>query len=182
MTFCKSCLCILFFLWGATVKAQNNDNMAYQNVKSTNFYEPANYQSLLNRLDNIQPNSERKWGQMTVAQMLHHLNLAIGSGLGFYDLPDDSNLMSRTVNQFMVLEVLQRFPIGTQTAQPLKVVADDFDFEKEKKELRSILEKAYQTKSNDDWGRHTYFGRMSRKAWGKLIMIHCNHHFQQFSN
>jgi Protein of unknown function (DUF1569) len=156
--------------------------MEYKKVNSTNFYDPSNYQSLLHRLENIQPDAPRKWGQMNVSQMLHHLNLAIGSGLGNYTLPDNSNLLTRTMNQYLILNVLQHFPIGTKTAKPLKVVEDNFDFEQEKKELRGTLERAFQTKSDNDWGRHTYFGRMSRAAWGKLIMIHCNHHFQQFGN
>jgi Protein of unknown function (DUF1569) len=134
------------------------------------------------RLDNIKPNAERKWGTMTVSQMLHHLNLAIGSGIGFYDLPDNSNIITRTVNQFMILNVLKKFPMGTETAKPLKVIDDNYDFETEKKLLKEILQKGFQTKTNADWNKHTYFGKMTRKAWGKLIMIHCNHHFQQFSN
>jgi hypothetical protein len=156
--------------------------MIYNKVTSTDFYNSTKYQSLLTRLDNLKADSERKWGTMTSSQMLHHLNLAIGSGIGYYNLPDNSNLISRTVNQFMVLNVLKRFPMGTQTAKPLKVVEENYDFETEKKQLKDILTKAFQTKTNDDWSKHTYFGKMSRKAWGKLIMIHCNHHFQQFSN
>ncbi len=171
----------LILLTTPSTKAQNK-KMEYQKVTSTNFYDIKNYQALLKRLDKIDTNSERKWGSMTTAQMLHHLNLAIGSGIGYYDLPDNSNLLSRTVNQFMVLNMLKRFPIGTKTAIPLKVENNEFDFEKEKKQLREILSKAFQTKTNKDWRKHTYFGKMSKKDWGKLIMIHCNHHFQQFSN
>ena len=156
--------------------------MEYKKVTSTDFYASANYTSLLERLDKIQTNSERKWGEMTVSQMLHHLNLAIGSGLGYYILPDNSNFITRTVNQFLILNVLKRFPMGTATAAPLKVATGNFDFETEKSLLKEILTKAYQTKTNEDWGKHTYFGKMTREAWGKLIMIHCNHHFQQFSN
>ncbi|MEI7587556.1 DUF1569 domain-containing protein [Runella sp.] len=156
--------------------------MQYQKVTSTDFFNSTSYASIMERLDHIQPNSERQWGSMTVAQMLHHLSLAIGSGLGYYNLPDTSNVITRTVNQFLILDVLKRFPMGTKTAPPLKVASDDFDFETEKTQLKEILTKAYQTQTDEAWGKHTYFGNMSRKDWGKLIMIHCNHHFQQFSN
>ncbi len=177
----KKILLILLTLNCLTTNAQNK-KMEYSKVTSTDFYASVNYQSLLLRLDKIQPNSEKKWGEMTVSQMLHHLNLAIGSGLGYYSLPDNSNLMTRTVNQFLILNALKKFPIGAKTATPLKVETDNFDFETEKKQLKEILIKAYQTKTNEDWGKHTYFGKMTKKAWGKLIMIHCNHHFQQFSD
>lgn len=175
-------LLVLLTLNGLILNAQNQEKMKYKKVTSTDFYTSKNYESLLERLDKIQANSERKWGEMNVSQMLHHLNLAIGSGIGYYNLPDNSNLMTRTANQFLILNVLKKFPMGTKTATPLKVETNNFDFETEKKLLIEILIKAYQTKTNEDWGKHTYFGKMTRKAWGKLIMIHCNHHFQQFSN
>lgn len=153
----------------------------YQKTNSTDYYDPENFKSILGRLEKIQPDSERKWGSMTVSQMLHHLNLAIGSCVGYYDLPDVSNFISRGIIRLLILNVLKRFPRGAQTAKTLKVSAE-FDFDTEKKLLKEILTKAYNTKTNEDWMPHTYFGKMSREEWGKLIMIHCNHHFQQFSN
>ncbi len=156
-------------------------NMEYIKVKSTNFYDTTNYKEIVNRLDSISFSSERKWGAMSVSQMLHHLNLAIGSGLGYYKLADKSNFITRSLNKFMILNVLKKFPRNTKTASTLKVI-ETFDFETEKKLLFEILSKAFATKVNSDWQRHTYFGKMTRKQWGKLIMIHCNHHFQQFNN
>lgn len=155
--------------------------MKYNNVKRTNYFDPAHYQQLINRLDSLTPAAERRWGQMNVAQMLHHLNLSIGSGLGYYPLPDESNWISRGVGQYLILNVLKKFPKGTQTVTPLRV-DEEFDFETEKKQLREILIKAYTTTTDEAWGKHTYFGKMSRQAWGKLILIHCHHHFQQFSH
>ncbi len=168
---------LIFFCSLFTLNAQN---MKYQKIKG-DFYKESDYQKLIERLDKITPESQRKWGKMTVSQMLHHLNLAIGSGLGEYTLSDESNFISRGFNQFLILNILKRFPTNTKTAKPLKVI-EQFDFEVEKQKLKEILAKAYHTKSDNDWGRHTYFGEMTRKNWGKLIMIHCNHHFQQFGN
>lgn len=153
--------------------------MKYTKVESTDFYHPIHYQRLSARLHQIQPDAQRHWGDMTVSQMLHHLNVAIGSGLGYYTLPDVSNFVSRNLHPFLILRVLRQFPMGTRTAAPLEVTGE-FDFETEKRTLKEILDKAYHTTSDQDWGRHTYFGPMSRRAWGRLIMIHCHHHFQQF--
>lgn len=181
MTLLKSTISIFLISITLMTNAQNSKKINYQKISSTNFYDSINYTALLKRLDAISNTSERKWGEMNASQMLHHLNLAIGSGIGYYTLPDVSTIMSRGFNQFMILNVLKKFPMETQTAKPLKVT-EIYDFETEKKRLKEILAKAYATKTNNDWSGHTYFGKMSRKAWGKLIMIHCNHHFQQFSN
>jgi hypothetical protein len=153
--------------------------MKYQKVNNTNFFDPENYAALINRLDSIQPNAKSKWGTMNVTQMLHHLNLAIGSGLGFYELPEKSSVLSRGFIQFVVLNVLKRFPRSAKTPSPLEV-KDEYNFEVEKAQLKKVLSKAFATESDVDWGKHTYFGSMTRSDWGKLIIIHCNHHFQQF--
>jgi hypothetical protein len=171
-----------FAFGNKTTHHGKNMKIKYQKVTSTDFYQSANFDAMMARLEHIQPNANRLWGQMSVEQMLHHLNLAIGSGLRYYTLPDESNLMSRTVTPFLILNVLQRFPISVSTSKPLIVSESGLDFEQEKAQLAAILIKAFSTKTDADWGRHTYFGQMSRIAWGKLIMIHCNHHFQQFGN
>jgi hypothetical protein len=152
----------------------------YKKVPSTHFYAAHNYQHISARLQAIGPDAQRQWGRMTVTQMLRHLNLAIGGGLGYYNLPDKSNVLTRTVVKYLLLHRLQRFPKGATTPRPLVVTDDGLDFDREKQQLQAILDKAFGTKMDTEWGHHPYFGKMKRADWGKLIMIHCNHHFQQF--
>ena len=155
--------------------------MKVQKADSLDFYDEKVFRSILSKLENINPDSLRQWGKMEVAQMIHHLNVAIGSGLGYYDLPDSGNFFTKSFNKWMILSVLKRFPAGSKTASTLKVISA-FDFDTEKQQLKEILEKAYQTKTDSDWSAHTYFGQLTRTQWGRLIVIHGNHHFQQFSN
>lgn len=54
------------------------------------------------RIESVTLQSARQWGAMNVDQMLHHLNLACGGSLGFYDLPDESNLATRTVGKWLL--------------------------------------------------------------------------------
>lgn len=114
---------------------------------------------------------------MTVDQMLYHLNLAIGSGLGYYTLPDKSTWMTRTIHQWVIFRLLKRFPISVKTPTSLEVTSPNWDFEAEKQQLKDILN---QITSDADWSAHPYFGTMTRETWGRLVVIHCNHHFQQF--
>lgn len=148
-------------------------------VHRLDFYAQANYQSSVKRLQALQPETKAQWGSMTVAEMLHHLNLAIGSGLGYFQLEDSSNFLSRSLFKFMVLRVLKKFQKNTGTLEPLRSQGS-FDFTTERNLLEEILEKGFQTREDSDWHPHTYFGRMSRKDWGRLIVIHCDHHFRQF--
>jgi len=68
---------------------------------------------------------------MTVAQMLHHLNLACGGSLGFYDLPDESYLVSRTVFRWILVDWYPAQPVGLRLPKGFKIPHDaafDFDF------------------------------------------------------
>ena len=53
------------------------------------FFTEAKLHEFRDRALRITPANPRQWGTMTVAQMLHHLNLACGGSLGFYELPDE---------------------------------------------------------------------------------------------
>lgn len=145
------------------------------------FYKSENYNQLIQRLDSLSADAQPKWGKMTVNQMLHHLVKAIGCGLGYYNLPDQSNLMTQNVVKFVVFNVLKGFPKNAATPKVF-VSEEQYNFEAEKRQLKDILKKAYQTTSDNDWGSHTYFGKLNRREWGRLIMIHCDHHFKQFGS
>jgi Protein of unknown function (DUF1569) len=152
---------------------------SYPKIKDTNFFNLENYTLLLHRLESLTPNAPRQWGTMNPAQMLRHLNMAIGSGLGYFELANRSNFLSRTLVKYLILNVIRKFIPGTKTPSTL-VVNGNYDFEMEKKLLKEILQKAYNTQSDADWKPHTFFGKMKREEWGKLITIHVHHHLVQF--
>src|ERR1700677_4918639 len=51
------------------------------------FFTEQKRQEYRRRVESVTPHSPRQWGTMEIDQMLHHLNLACGSSLGFYNLP-----------------------------------------------------------------------------------------------
>ena len=136
-------------------------------------------QALQARIASLRVDSPALWGNMSAPEMLHHLNLAIGSGLGYFTLEDSSHLLSRTMVKILVLRVLKRFPKNTRTPSILEV-RGDFDFAKEKGLLLEILQKAHNSPEDKDWQAHTYFGRMGAKDWSRLVVMHCDHHLRQF--
>ena len=60
------------------------------------FYTPSKSQEFKDRVAMADPSRPTAWGTMDHAQIFHHLNLAFGSALNYYDLPDESYLFSRT--------------------------------------------------------------------------------------
>ena len=119
---------------------------------------------------------------MNVSQMLHHLNLACGGSLGFYKLPDESYLASRTVFRWFLVDWFPEQPVGLRLPKGFKIPPGaQFDFDFEKQQLLRILDVAWKARSDSDWQPHPMFGRMTPAEWGKLLQIHVDYHLKQFA-
>lgn len=151
----------------------------FPRLTKADFFNTPVYESLQSRLASLSPDAQPKWGIMNVNQMLHHLNLAIGVGLGDVQLNPEHTLITRIMVKWVVLDLIGGFPVNSKTATDL-LVTDNYVFETEKEKLSSILHRAHTAAPDFKWHEHPYFGTLTRKGWGRLIAIHCNHHFTQF--
>ena len=119
---------------------------------------------------------------MEVDQMLHHLNLACGGSQGFYDLPDESYLISRTLFKWILVDWYSEQPVGLRLPTAFQIPhAQRFEFAYEKAQLLKILEADWNARTADQWKPHPMFGTMSPTQWGKLLQIHLDYHLRQFS-
>lgn len=151
-------------------------------IKGKDFFTQQMLEDLTRRVNNLSPQSLRQWGTMMPDQMLHHLNLATGGPLGFFDLPDESYLMSRTISKWLLVDFFSEQPKGLLLPLTFKIPATQhFDFEHEKKLFIEIINKACNSKSTDNWGDHPLFGRMSNTEWGRLFTMHIDYHLKQFN-
>ena len=150
-------------------------------IKGKDFFTEKMLLALTNRVNSITPQSVRQWGTMSPDQMLHHLNLATGSALGYFDLPDESYLMSRTISKWLLIDFLSEQPKGLLLPLTFKIPpTQHFDFEQEKKWLIEIINKSCNSKTTSAWGPHPLFGRMSDNEWGRLLTTHIDYHLKQF--
>jgi Protein of unknown function (DUF1569) len=151
-------------------------------VDGNAFFTEGKRDEFHDRVRRITSANPRQWGTMTAAQMLHHLNLACGGSLGFYNIPDESYLVSRTVFRWILVDWYPEQPVGLRLPQGFKIphgATFDFDFEKE--QLLKILDAAWHARSAADWQPHPMFGPMTVKEWGKLLQIHIDYHLRQFA-
>jgi hypothetical protein len=81
-------------------------------VDGNQFFTEEKRQEYRRRVESVTPNSQRQWGTMEVDQMLHHLNLACGGSQGFYDLPDESYLLSKTFFKWILVDWYPEQPVG----------------------------------------------------------------------
>ncbi|MBT2560192.1 DUF1569 domain-containing protein [Pedobacter sp. ISL-68] len=150
-------------------------------IRGKDFFTDEKLQTYITRINGLTSQSGRVWGTMTPAQMLHHLNLATGTALDYFDLPDESFWMSRTTFKFILVDVLSKQPKGLRIPLTFKIPPEEhFDFEKEKKLLIEIISRASKSKNTAAWGPHPLFGKMTDKEWGRLLTMHIDYHLKQF--
>jgi len=119
-------------------------------VDGSLFFTEEKFHEYRQRIEGVTPRSPRRWGTMEVDQMLHHLNLACGGSLGFYDLPDESNLLTRTVGKRVTVDWLQEQPVGLRIPKGFKIPRSQrFDFAYERAQLLSILETARHARTDE---------------------------------
>jgi hypothetical protein len=146
------------------------------------FFTEEKRQEYRRRVESLKQDSRRKWGTMEVDQMLHHLNLACGGSQGFYDLPDESYLISRTLFKWILVDWYAEQPVGLRLLTGFKIPhVQRFEFADEKAQLLKILEADWNARTADQWKPHPMFGTISRTQWGKLLQIHLDYHLRQFS-
>ena len=75
----------------------------------------ADRQEILSRISSLSDIDERRWGKMTVHQMLCHLNDSYGIGLGEKIASPASGLLQRTLLKWIALESSLRWGKGFPT-------------------------------------------------------------------
>ncbi len=140
------------------------------------------FEEIINRISNLHENSPRKWGQMSVAQMLKHCDLVLQVPLQKIEIPK-INALLETIGSVTKLE-MQFFnngiPRNMPTFQKL-IVNFECDFEEARNNLLKRLDEYWKAfEKNDLPDHHSLFGKMKENDWGFLEYKHLNHHLKQF--
>lgn len=141
------------------------------------------FEEIINRISNLDENSPRKWGQMSVAQMLKHCDLVLQVALQKIVLPEINILFSAvgTLTKFEMQIFNNGIPRNMPTFQKL-IVNFECDFDEAKKSLLRTLDDYWQAFENHQLANeHRLFGKMTEKDWGFLEYKHLNHHLKQFN-
>lgn len=133
--------------------------------------------SLRKRVQSLRPDSDRKWGKMTVDQMLWHVNLPLAEALGEYS----GTRSVRGVPQKLLLWLVLTVPWGKGApTRPDMVVKERHDFAKEQKRCLEMIDRVAALPLSGTWPASANFGAMSGTNWSKLLAKHTNHHLRQF--
>lgn len=144
------------------------------------IFEAATRAELHERLDRLNPGTQRKWGKMTAGQMMEHTARALEMATG--QVPMQQKLIGKAIGWIFKGKFLgeQPFPKSAPTGRTL-IVADEPDFEATRERLKDLI-KHFHTlgESGTNGNIHGFFGPLTGKQWGETQYKHVDHHLRQF--
>jgi hypothetical protein len=137
--------------------------------------------AIAERLGKLRPDSQRQWGKMNPAQMLHHCQKPLEVAIDGADVK--VSLIGRLVGGMIKKKMLQPgapFRKNSPTAPSFKI-ADERNFEKERTQLLAEIERFNRAGAQGKLlGRHPFFGNMTANDWDIMSWKHLDHHLRQF--
>jgi hypothetical protein len=135
-------------------------------------------QAIRQRVAALTPMTERRWGKMTVDQMLWHVNCSLENALGRYDVKDVRLPLPKSVVKFIVLKL----PVRHKSAQtaPEYVAKGRHDFELERSRCFRLIDELTAKPLDASWRDNAFMGEMTGTDWSTLQAKHLDHHLTQF--
>ena len=146
------------------------------------LFEAARAEEVKQRLAQLQPDSQRQWGNMDPAQMLAHCSAAIDMAEGKIVSP--RILIGRLLGPLAKRSIIIKGEPIRRNAKttPSVLITDQRNFIVVKKRLGESIDRfvtggpAICTKHP-----HFFFGQLTPEEWASLMYQHLDHHLRQFS-
>jgi hypothetical protein len=136
---------------------------------------------LINRIENLTPETQAAWGKMSVDQMLAHCNVTYE--MAFENKhPKAKGFLKFILKTFIKPMVINEKPYkkNGKTA-PAFVISNHKNFELEKNRLISYIKQAQELgETYFDGKESNSFGVLNSKEWNNMFYKHLNHHLSQF--
>ncbi len=144
------------------------------------LFDSGTYGEMLERLGNLAPDSERKWGKMSPSQMMEHTARALEMATG--DVPLKQAFLGKAIGWIFKGKFLgeQPFPQNSPTG-PTLIIKNDPEFEATRARLCDLITKFHNLgEGGTDGNIHGFFGSLTGKQWGETQFKHVDHHLRQF--
>lgn len=146
-----------------------------------NLFTSQGIQNTIQRINNLTPTTQPQWGKMNVAQMLAHCNVAYDMSL------TDQYTKPGAIKKFFLKMFVKNAVVGPKPypkngrTAPEFVIADERDFEKEKKKLIDYLNQVQNLGADHFNGKASHsFGPLNDQEWNTMFSKHLDHHLTQF--
>jgi Protein of unknown function (DUF1569) len=146
-----------------------------------NIFNPTDAQSIISRIQQLRPDTQPRWGTMSVDQMLAHCNVTYD--MAYTDKYPKPGAFKKMLLRFFVKNGVvneKPYPHNIRTAPPF-IIEGDKDFDSEKNRLIAHIQKTQQLGSAYFEGLESHsFGPLTAKEWNNLFAKHLEHHLEQF--
>ena len=147
-----------------------------------NVFDAKDAQEYINRINNLTPETQRKWGKMSVDQVLAHLNVAYDLTFTPEKFPKPSFIAKFLLSKFVKPKITNEIPYKQSLpTSPAFIIADEKNFEEEKAKLIGNIQRVQQLGREAFEGKENInFGKMTAQCWNNMFAKHLNHHLEQF--
>ena len=147
-----------------------------------NVFDAKDAQEYINRINNLTPETQRKWGKMSVDQVLAHLNVAYDLTFTPEKFPKPSFIAKFLLSKFVKPKITNEIPYKQSLpTSPVFIIADERNFEEEKTKLIGNIHRVQQLGREAFEGKENInFGKMTAQCWNNMFAKHLNHHLEQF--
>lgn len=145
------------------------------------IFNPATTRATLERIKQLNPNSQPKWGKMNVAQMLAHCNVTYELAYESKE-PPASSIKKWLLKTFVKNIVVGKKPYkpNSRTA-PVFVITTEKAFEHEKQRLEAYIQKTEELGAEYFNQKESQsFGALTTQEWNNMFYKHLDHHLKQF--
>ena len=149
---------------------------------------PADKQKIVERLQKIQPSSDRLWGRMTTHSMICHLADSFRVTIG--EKPSKTARILVTpipvpswFVKWVALDLPLAWPHGVKTRPEVDQEQGGTapaDFETDVRDLLRLLDRFTRHPRDFEWQAHPIFGAMGDADWMRWSYLHTDHHLRQF--
>jgi hypothetical protein len=148
---------------------------------SANVFNSQDAHDIVERINQLNEQNARKWGTMTLPEMLTHCNIQLKMALGqLPESPPEGPAYFHTAFGKWVILYGFPWPKGTVTPSAMNMTINGVEahtFTEEKTELLALLQEALQ---RDHFNAHPFIGALNKQEWGRMIWKHLDHHLRQF--
>ena len=136
---------------------------------------------VINRINQLTPETKALWGTMSVSQMLAHCNVTYE--MAYENIhPKPNAFMKLILKSFVKKLVVSETPYNKSIrTAPAFIIKEDKDFALEKERLINYLNKTLELGEAFFDGKESHsFGALNKIEWNNMFYKHLDHHLHQF--
>jgi hypothetical protein len=144
-----------------------------------NLFDMTAVHEVKTRLGTLEPDSERSWGKMNVAQAIAHCSAGLEMALG--DRLPPRWFLGWIIGPMVKPKVLGNDEQLRRNSPTMIAVEDDRNLGAERERLCSMIDRfAAAGPEGCTVHPHSFFGRLTPEEWATLMYKHLDHHLRQF--